>query len=443
VKLIALLKDSYREAVDRKIFFAMLILTGLLTVFIASISLRRITVEDELRTVAGQLTWGMSFDPTMEKPTFAVENFRQTNDAAEPWHGDYGFEWVVKAHEPDTLKRLPMAKRGEVRQLLRQGFNYLNNVEVSENLSKDPKEARFAVTSHGTTVEDPLAWRYEPTILFAVPLPFLHTSMREAVYFIENTLVGGVGAWVAVLVGVIVTASFIPDLLRKGAIDLILAKPIRRPGLLLYKYIGGLVFVFLLTAVTVLCVWVAIGVRSGIWSPGFLLVIPAVMFYFALLYSVSTLTAVLTRSTVVAILMTCAVWFVFWLNGTVHSTLEGIRKSKAEAQARFRDFAGAPAADDKPKDADDEDQSPASKMDVPRWVYAASDVVYKVLPRTGDLNRLTAVWIGGDLLTEPEIKARHLETAADLAWGETVAVTGTFIALILGLACWKFARTDY
>jgi ABC-2 family transporter protein len=445
VTLIALLKDSYREAIDRKIFFAMLILTGLLTVFIASISFRRITVEDELRTVAGQFAWGMSFDPTMGKPTFAVENFRQTNDAAEPWHGDYAFEWVVKAQEPDKLKRLPMAKRGEVRQLIRQGFNYLTSVEVSENLSKDPQEARFAITSRGTNVEDPLAWRYEPTVLFAVPLPFLHTSMREAVYFIENTLVGGVGAWVAVLVGVIVTASFIPDLLRKGAIDLILAKPIRRAGLLLYKYIGGLAFVFLLTAVTVLCVWAAIGVRSGIWSTGFLLVVPAVTFYFALLYSVSTLTAVLTRSTVVSILMTCAVWFVFWLNGAVHSTLDGIRKTKAEAEARIRDFAGAPAPAEKPKDADadDEDHSPVSKMDVPRWVYAASDTVYKVLPRTGDLNRLTAVWISGGLLTEPEIKARRLDSTANLALGETVAVTGAFIALMLGLACWKFARTDY
>jgi ABC-type transport system involved in multi-copper enzyme maturation permease subunit len=443
MKLIALLKDSYREAIDRKIFLAMLILTGLLTVFIASISFRRITVEDELRTVAGQLAWGMSFDPTMGKPTFDVENFRQTNDAAEPWHGDYGFDWVVRAKDSDTLKRLPMAKRGDVRQLIRQGFNYLTNVEVSKNLSKDPKEARFTVTSRGTTVEDPLAWRYEPTILFAVPLPFLHTSMSEAVYVIENTLVSGVGAWVAVLVGVIVTASFIPDLLRKGAIDLILAKPIRRAGLLLYKYIGGLAFVFLLTAVTVLCVWAAIGLRSGIWSPGFLLVIPAVTFYFALLYSVSTLTAVLTRSTVVSILMTCAVWFVFWLNGTVHSTLDGIRKTKGEAEARIRDLAGAPPAAEKPNDADDEGHSPASKMDVPRWVYAASDIVYKVLPRTGDLNRLTAVWISRGLLTEPQIKARHLDTSANLAWGETVAVTGAFIAVMLTLACWKFARTDY
>jgi hypothetical protein len=300
------------------------------------------------------------------------------------------------------------------------------------------------VTTRGTKVTDALAWRYEPKILFAVPLPFFHTSLREGVYFIENTLVGGVGAWVAVLVGVIVTASFIPNMLQKGSIDLILAKPIRRPSLLLYKYVGGLAFVLLLTAATVVSVWAAIGARSGIWAPGFLLVIPAVTFYFALLYSVSTLTAVLTRSTVVAILMTCAAWFVFWLNGTAHGWLDGIRKTKAEAEARIREVSGAPKADEKKAaDADDEDRQPPSTMDVPRWVYTASDVAYKVLPRTSELNSLTATWISRGVLTEPEAAARGLDKVDQPAWDETVGVTAAFIAVMLGLACWKFVRTDY
>jgi hypothetical protein len=445
MKLTALLKDSYREAVDRKIFVVMLGLSGLLALFVASISFRMITVEDELRTAASQITWGMSFDPGMGKPTFAIENFRQTNDAAEPWRGDYHFEWVVKAGDADKLKRLPLAKHREVRDLVRGGFNYLTNVEVADNVSQDPAEARFVVTTHGTNVEDALAWRYEPKVLFAVPLPIFHTSMREAVYFIESTLVGGVGAWVAVLVGVVVTASFIPEMLRKGAIDLILAKPIRRPSLLLYKYLGGLAFVFLLTAVTVACVWAAIGVRSGIWAPGFLLVIPAVTFYFALLYAVSTLAAVLTRSAVVAILLTCVAWFGLWLNGTVHDWLDGIRKAKAAAETQIRDMTGAAPKGEKAKepDAGDEDQSAGSSMDVPRWVHTTSDVLHKVLPRTGELNRLTAEWISRGVLSEPEIKAKGLEKGARHAWGETVGVSAAFIALLLGLACWRFRRTDY
>jgi hypothetical protein len=443
--MVALLKDSCREALDRKIFAAMLLLSGLLTLFVLSISFRQITIEDELGGAAGRLTWGLSFNPMLGQPAYAVENFQQTNDAREPWHGDYRFEWVVQAKDADKLKQLPMARHKEVRQLMREGFKFLNNIEVAENSSQDPKEVRFAVTTHGTKVEDALAWRYEPSVLFAVRLPFFHTSLREGVYFIENTLVGGLGAWVAVLVGVVVTSSFVPNLLEKGAVELILAKPVRRPSLLAYKYLGGLVFVLVLTAVTVLGVWTAIGVRTGTWAPGFLLVIPAVTFYFALLYAVSTLAAVLTRSPVVAILMTCAVWFGLWLNGTVHGALDNVRKARAEAEAQVRKLSGAPQPAEKAKDKDDDDEPDRGgpQLDVPRWVYAASDFTYKVLPRTGDLNRLTAEWVARGVLTESEVKARGLDKGERPHWGEVFGVTGAFIALVLGFACWWFTRSDY
>src|SRR5207248_11302822 len=134
----------------------------------------------------------------------------------------------------------------------------------------------FPVSTAGTNVEDALGWRFEPKILFVIPLPIVHTSIRGAIFFIEDTLVNGFGAWVAVLIGVIITASFIPNLLQKGAVELALSKPVRRPSLLVSKYLGGLAFVLLLTAVTVANVWTVIGVRSGIWAPGFLLFIPAV-----------------------------------------------------------------------------------------------------------------------------------------------------------------------
>jgi ABC-2 family transporter protein len=443
VKMVALLKDSAREALDRKIFAAMLVLSGLLTLFVVSVSFRRITVEDELQAVAGQLTWGLSFNPLLGQPTYAVEDFQQTNPAAEPWHGDYRFEWVVRAKDADKLKQLPMVRLKEVRHLMRDGLKYLDNVEVADNSSRDPKEARFAVTTHGTKVEDPLAWRYEPIVLFAVPLPFLHTSLREGVYFIENTLVGGLGAWVAVLVGVIVTSSFIPNMLEKGAVELILAKPVRRPGLLVYKYLGGLVFVLLLTAATVLGVWTAIGVRTGVWATGFLLVIPAVTFYFALLYAVSTLAAVVTRSPVVAILMTCAVWFGLWLNGAVHGALDGVRKARTEAETQIRKLSGSPNGDEKAKDDEEEGRRGPPQFNVPRWVYAVSDFTYRVLPRTGDLNRLTDEWVARGVLTESEVKARGLDKVERPHWGEVFGVTGAFIALVLGAACWWFTRADY
>jgi hypothetical protein len=438
MKLLAMLKDSLREAVDRKIFAAMLILAGLLTLFVASISYRPITLEEEVRAFGNQMGYWMSLNPHIGKPTFVVEDFAQTNDAPEPWRGDYRFDWVVSAKDAEALKQVPFTTRKQVRNdLVRDGLSYLTNVEVSENKSKEANQVRFTVTSQGTTVDDALGWRFEPSILFAIPLPFFHTSVRDMVYFIEDKLVNGLGAWAAVLIGVIITASFIPNMLQKGAVELWLSKPVRRPALLVYKYLGGLVFVFLITAATVLGVWTAIGVRSGIWAPGFLIVIPAVTFYFALLYSVSTLAAVFTRSTVVAILATIAVWFGLWLNGMVHSTLDGFRQARTAAEKTIRE-AGGPADDGEDQA---EPRPRAGPPDIPQWVYRVSDVLYKGLPRTAEMNDLTAEWVGRGLLSEADQK-RH-EKADRPPWWETVGVTVAFIGVMLGLACWRFTRADY
>ncbi len=434
MKLLAMLKDSLREALDRKIFAAMLVLSGLLTLFVASISFRPITLEDDLNTALRMMTWGMSFNPHLGKPEFRIENVRQTNDAKEPWHGDYQFDWVAEAQDLSKLPPgLPTTRR-DVRRFL-TGLRYLDNVDVSPNQSKQPNQVRFTITTHGTTVNDSLGWRYEPTILFAIPLPLFHTSVREAVYFIEDTLVNGFGAWVAVLIGVIITASFVPNLLEKGAVELWLSKPIRRPSLLICKYLGGLVFVFVLTAVTVLGVWTAIGLRSGLWTTGFLIVIPAVTFYFALLYSVSTLAAVFTRSTVVAILLTLAAWFGLWLNGAIHSWLDDARHTRAGIEKSIKGAGGEEQA------AVQVEVGSGGPPDIPHWVYTVSDCLYKALPRTREMNDLTAEWVGRGLLSDADQK-RH-ENADRPPWWETVGVTAAFIAVMLGLACWKFARTDY
>jgi hypothetical protein len=447
MKLFALLRDSLREAVDRKIFAAMLVLSGLLTLFVASISYRPITLQEDLTDEAERDTYWGGFGPhSAADAEFKIENFRQTNDARDPWRGDYQFDWVVTARDMGKLPFGMPTSRFWVRRLITGKFHYLTNVEVSENQSKDKNAARFTITTRGTTVDDFLGWRYEPKILFAVPLPFFHTSVRDMVFFVEDTLINGFGAWAAVLVGVIITASFIPNLLQKGAVELWLSKPISRPALLLYKYLGGLTFVFVLTTVTVFAVWTAIGLRSGIWATGFLIVIPAVTFWFALLYSVSTLAAVLTRSTIVAILVTLAAWFVFWLNGTAHAVLDGFREARVKMEQTARDGAG-PA---KTSDADDEpdaDTPPEMKQDrhgppdIPRWAYTTSDVLYKMLPRTRDLDNLTGEWVGRGLLPDAEQKRRL--KADRPPWYETVGVTAGFIAVMLGLACWKFARTDY
>ena len=80
---------------------------------------------------------------------------------------------------------------------------------------------------------------------------------------------------------------------------------------------------------------------------------------------------------------------------------------------------------------------------LPRWLYATSDVLYKALPRTRDLNRLTDEWVAKGLLTENEMKAKKLTAEDRPQWLEVLGVNGGFIAVMLGLACWRFTRADY
>ena len=51
---------------------------------------------------------------------------------------------------------------------------------------------------------------------------------------------------------------------------------------------------FLNSAVAVGGIWLVLGLRSGIWSPGFLATILILTFFFAILYAVSAFFAVLT-----------------------------------------------------------------------------------------------------------------------------------------------------
>jgi ABC-type transport system involved in multi-copper enzyme maturation permease subunit len=257
-------------------------------------------------------------------------------------------------------------------------------------------------------------WLHDPGLFFgALPLRFLRTSLGHAVYFIEDILVNNIGAWVGILLGIVITAFFVPNMLRKGTVDFLLVKPIRRPTLLVYKYIGGLSFVFLNSLLAVGGIWLALGLRSGIWATGFLLSIFVLTFFFAIFYAVSVLFGVLTRSPIVAILVTCFAWFFVWLVGQIHLGFEVIRKQ------------------------------PVARGEIPNWAYVTVDTAHFLLPRSNDLKLLTTRLLCNEVLTEGEIRQAHLDLTTSITWGESLTVSVVFIAVMLGLACWRFATKDY
>lgn len=461
MKFIAFLRDSYREALSGWVLQVMLALSVLLILFVASVSFRPITLKEELDSQFGVTNWILNRnpDPAVRTTQYAIENYAATNPA-QPWNSDYQFDLVVKAGSADALNKvrdmgLPVRRR-QVEQMMDDALKFLKNVEVKEappapedqghmalagavlgptRPGDPPGEVRYTITSQGTKADDALAWRHEPSILFAIDLPFFIMSLREGVYTLQKRLVNDAGAWITLLVSIVITAAFVPNMIRKGSFDLYISRPISRPLLLVYKYIGGLLYVLILTTFTVGGVWVAIGLRTGLWSPHFLALIPLLTFYFAILYAVSTLAAVLTRSTLVAIVATVFAWGVFFAVGWVHDQVQQVKTAQKEMQQKLEQ------AVPRDKSGEDEDSGPPVRQAVPDWLDTTARIAHGVLPRTYDLDDRAIQMIAAGVLTAEERKQKKLDEEL-VPWPETIGVSVAFIALMLALACWRLVTRD-
>ena len=159
-------------------------------------------------------------------------------------------------------------------------------------------------------------------------------------------------------------------------------------------------------------------IRTGIWGYQPLLLILTITFFFAILYAVSALIAVMTRSSITCILLTIAAWFVFFLVGWGHGRLklESAKEKVANVPQEQRMGDGAFAK--------------------------VVKVIHNVMPRTEDLNRLNTMivycgYVTGDL---GDLKSFN---DADTVWWESLLVCGVWIALFLGVSCLWFSIKDY
>jgi ABC-type transport system involved in multi-copper enzyme maturation permease subunit len=269
----------------------------------------------------------------------------------------------------------------------------------------------------------PITYRIWPhrIRMFGSKIPFIEDHaipLGFELWIIEDMLVNGWGAAIAILISVIVTSMFIPNMIQKGTIEMLLVKPLSRPLLLVYKYLGGLIFMFLNTAFVVTGMWLVLGLRSGIWATGFLVTIFIMTFSFAILYSVSALFGVLTRSAIVSILITCVVWAVLFAVGKWYVVVEELRMSEVASKQKV----------DEPIET--------------QWWYRVPRVLHFALPRYKEIDALTSRFLMMDLLTANQIKEQKLP-ASDINWGTSLTVSLSFIAVMLGLACWRFSVRDY
>ena len=105
-------------------------------------------------------------------------------------------------------------------------------------------------------------------------------------------------------ISVFTTAGFIPSMLEKGTIDLLLSKPLNRAQILAGRTLGALSVVLFNISYLILGIWIIIGLKTSIWFGSFLLVIPILSLIFIIMYSWMLLWGLLLRNTALTIMLT-------------------------------------------------------------------------------------------------------------------------------------------
>ncbi len=146
------------------------------------------------------------------------------------------------------------------------------------------------------------------TLGFGAVRLMLFRDGESAVHFLHVVLAKWVAGAVGLILALVWTAAFLPDFLQPGNAAVLFAKPVPRWTLLTGKYFGVVVFVAFQAALFVGGTWLALGLRTGFWLPGYLLAVPILVIHFAIVYSFSAFLAVCTRSTVACVFGSVLFW---------------------------------------------------------------------------------------------------------------------------------------
>ncbi len=166
------------------------------------------------------------------------------------------------------------------------------------------------------------------TLFFGL-IPLEHSELRRGSELAELFYIGIFTkfivplwiTWIAIILGLISTASIFPDFMTEGSIELSLSKPVHRLKVFLTKYVGSLLFMFIQVGLFTVLVFLALRWRVGTWNPSVLWMVPLSVLVFSYLYAVVVLVNVMTRSTLAGILFALLIWFMSFVMNFVEGNL--------------------------------------------------------------------------------------------------------------------------
>jgi hypothetical protein len=261
--------------------------------------------------------------------------------------------------------------------------------------------------------QKPLTGSSEPlgrmSIGFGLVKVPIFRDVKSEVGFLEALI----ARWAAGVAGTLLllasTAGFLPEFLKPGAASILLAKPVPRWTLLTGKALGVLVFVAVLTGAFVVGTWLAIGLKTKVWAPGYLMAWPLLVVQFAGLYMASVVAATCTRNATVSLFTALACWVICL----------GVNHSRDSLNVQ--------------------DGSPPH----PRVTQVAIQAAYWVLPKPLDFSKILEQAVGASDHFAEAADPDEDVTGGKLGITLSLASSLAFAAVMLGIAARQLSTTDY
>ncbi|MBI2899485.1 MAG: ABC transporter permease [Planctomycetes bacterium] len=439
MKFFAFMKDSLRETIDKKSFWVLGIIAFVFVFLCFSISFSPLAPADAFQeaTKSFGIVIGKGFKhKRFDKMAFEVSNCRELAPEGE-W-AENRYEFTLKLKDPAALQEFYEAAWKE--EAVQQGRITDPALDVpgmqtpyaappvgtqASFLKKRFQQAGYlwidarpegegVFTIRWTAFGPHKAVGYKFGVLFGLHEGFIGSgaSVGAVAAGIQILFAEWVAGVFGLLAALIFTAFAVPGMLEKGNIEILLSKPIGRTTLLIYKYLGGLVYVFLLAVVLIGGSWLAISMRMNYWNASYLWSIGILTFQFAILYSISVLFAVLWRSWLGSILMTTIAWIGFWGINYIHAEIHDPSKIGQVSE---------------------------------KWV-SVIDLLYYIFPKTRYLDKLNSQMLLKSLFADELKKAGEGAIPAfppGVNWEVAIISGALFAAAMIALACWRFAKRDY
>ena len=323
---LAIIKDSFREALASRVLWIVLLLITL--TLLALVPLRwtstvgsRLDGRDirNVSNLAPELEKGKADDATpMQKMLWESlsDDTREVFGEVKKHGARGGFRFAAKAtlaadfnqlienedfYQPELWSDISIPPRLE--ELLAKDDL---SPELKQHRNRLALEAALPGQIRACPDEAVKFWYAEWALNFVPPLN--RSMATDQVEFVVLTLVQLVVGFFGIFAAVLVTAPIIPNMLSTGSLYALLSKPISRPMLFLAKFVGGCSFVFVNVCYLVVGIYLILGFRFQLWNPRLLWAIPIFLFTFAIFYAVSAVSGLVWRNTVVAIAMTVLFW---------------------------------------------------------------------------------------------------------------------------------------